>query len=105
MSNDSSSAAVRGSGFSAGLGAVLTYTCQGRSGIYGATMGANGAGEWCVLFMGTPVDAENAAAEYLRRLERGGYRISAHSIVTNEPRFTGNSIRSVQAPLPGGFSA
>ena len=88
-----------------GLGAVLTYTCQGRSGIYGATMGANGAGEWCVLFMGTPVDAENAAAEYLRRLERGGYRISAHSIVTNEPRFTGNSIRSVQAPLPGGFSA
>jgi hypothetical protein len=34
MSDNDSSAADRGSGLSAGLGAVLTYTCQGRSGIY-----------------------------------------------------------------------
>lgn len=89
------------SALSAGLGAVLTYTSSGRSGVHGMTMGADGSGNFAVLFMGNSADAENAATEYLRRLQRAGYRISAAHIVPNEQLFTGTAIRVVDAPLPG----
>lgn len=83
------------------LGAVLTYTSSGRSGVHGMTIGADGSGNFAVLFIGTSAEAENAATEYLRRLRRAGYRISAAHIVPNEQLFTGTTIRVVGAPLPG----
>jgi hypothetical protein len=83
-----------------GLGAVLTYTSNGRSGVHGMTMGADSSGNFAVLFMGNAVDAENAATEYLRRLQQAGYRISAAHIVPNVPLFSGTAIRVVDAPLP-----
>ena len=87
-------------GSNAGLGAVLTYRSAGRSGVHGMTLGAAGEGDFAVLFTGNQADAEFAAAEYLRRLVNGGWRITASMIVPNEPRFTGESIRTVAAPLP-----
>lgn len=87
------------SAFIAGLGAVLTYTSNGRSGVHGMTIGADGSGDFAVLFMGTWADSENAAAEYLSRLHQAGYRISTAHIVPNQRRFSGDSVRVVDAPL------
>lgn len=86
--------------FCAGLGAVLTYTSNGRSGVHGMTIGADGSGDFAVLFMGTWADSESAAAEYLSRLQQAGYRISTAHIVPNERLFSGTSVRVVDAPLP-----
>lgn len=83
------------------LGAVLTYSTTGRAGVCGMTVGANGAGEYAVLFMGNPADAEMAAREYVRRLERAGWRLRSATIVPNEPTFGGTTVRVVGAPLPG----
>jgi len=88
------------SAFCAGLGAVLTYTSNGRSGVHGMTIGADGSGDFAVLFMGTAADSENAATEYLRRLQQAGHRISAAHLVPNERLFSGTSVRVVDAPLP-----
>ena len=87
------------SAFCAGLGAVLTYTSNGRSGVHGMTIGADGSGDFAVLFMGTWADSESSAAEYLSRLHQAGYRISTAHIVPNQRRFSGDSVRVVDAPL------
>lgn len=88
------------SAFISGLGAVLTYTSNGRSGVHGMTIGADGSGNFAVLFMGTSTDSENAATEYLSRLQQAGYRISAAHIVPNQRLFSGTSVRVVDSPLP-----
>ena len=97
---DANEATIGAVASTAGLGAVLTYATAGRSGVHGMTIGADGAGEWAVLFMGNPGDAEMAALEYLRRLERAGWRIKSAAIVPNERQFSGESVRIVNAPPP-----
>lgn len=101
MTIDETTDADSASRLSAGLGAVLTYATTGRAGVHGMTIGADGSGEYAVLFMGNAVDAENAAREYFRRLERAGWRLMSAAIVTNEPTFCGETVRIVNAPLPG----
>ena len=83
------------------LGAVLTYSTTGRAGVHGMTMGAAGEGEYAVIFMGSANEAEAAAREYVRRLERAGYQLKSATLVVNEPSPFGEFVRIVTAPLPG----
>ena len=85
------------SGLSEVLGAVLTYRTTGHNRPCGQTIGANGLGEYVVLITGDPVDAEQAAREYLRNLERNGYRITEAILVTNEDAYAGKPISVIQA--------
>lgn len=79
------------------LGCVLTYSTTGHNRPCGQTIGANGLGEYVVLITGDTVDAEQAAREYLRNLERNGYRITEAIIVTNEEAYSGKPISVMQA--------
>lgn len=81
-----------------GLGAVLTYRTKGHNRPCGQTIGANGAGEFAVLISGKPEDAWAFAGEYLRDLERRGYRIEEAILVTNEECYSGPQIITAQAP-------
>ena len=83
------------------IGAVLTYTTSGRSGVHGTTIGANGQGTHAVLFVGDPYEAELSAEEWLNRLKRGGYHITEAAIVPKGRSFSGQMIRVVDAPLKG----
>jgi len=59
------------------LGGVLSYSTTGHNRPCGQTIGANGAGDFCLLITGNPQRAEVKAREYLRNLESRGYRITA----------------------------
>jgi len=83
------------------LGAVLTYSTTWRAGVHGMTMGAAGEGEYVVIFIGPPNEAEAAAREYVRRLERVGHRLKSASLVVNEPSAFCEPVRIVTVPLPG----
>ena len=92
---DSAATTGAASELSAGLGAVLTYRNDGRAGVGGQQVGADGAGTYAVLFMGDPYEAAGAAREYVSRL-RG--RIRDVVVVTNEPMYLGPAITVVEAP-------
>ena len=84
------------------LGAVLVYEDQGGSGVYGQIVGADGSGQFSVLFFGSPNTAHAAARDYLRRLEASGRRITSAYVVTNEDGYSGPHVRTVVvAELPG----
>ena len=74
------------------LGAVLTYKTSGCRRAHGQTIGADGAGEFSVLFMGSPDDADTAAREYLAKMQRAGMTIQSAMVVRNEPHFLGDSV-------------
>ena len=80
------------------LGAVLTYRTTGHNRPCGQTIGANGLGEYVVLITGDPDHAYQAAREYLRDLERNGYRITEAILVTNEDAYSGKPISVIHAP-------
>lgn len=85
----------------ANLGAVLTYSTTGRAGLHGMTLGAAGEGSYAVIFMGAASEAEAAAREYVRRLERAGYQLKGATMVVNEPSVFSEPVRIVTVPLPG----
>lgn len=69
--------------------------------MHGTTIGAAGEGEYAVIFMGAANEAEAAAREYVRRLERAGYRLKSATMVVNEPSAFCEPVRIVTVPLPG----
>lgn len=58
------------------LGGVLSYTTEGIQGVCGQTVGANGAGDYSVLLLGSPEEAGHAARAYLQELERNRHKIT-----------------------------
>ena len=57
--------------FSEGLCAVLTYKDRGYKGVGGQTVGADGSGEYAVIFDAeTAEKAGEAAAKYIREIDR-----------------------------------
>ena len=81
------------------IGAVMTYSSDGMSGVAGQMLGADGSGDFAVLFTGERADCEAAARLYYRRLEKAGHRLNAVSIVANDRGWKGDSVRIVSAPL------
>jgi len=65
------------------IGAVLSYSTAGHSRACGQTVGGNGSGDYSVIFMGNPDDAEEKARQYIRDIERSGYRITQTIITAN----------------------
>ena len=64
--------------------AVLLYRTTGQSEeYYGASSGVCGPGTYAVLFDGDPIDAENAAREYLHLVKCTGYKIQEWKIFCN----------------------
>ena len=77
------------------LGAVLSYSTTGHNKPFGQTIGANGCGDFSVLIKGAPDDAEDIARQYLKDLERDGYRIT-HAIITRNDElasYNGNPLK------------
>ena len=83
---------------SALLGAVLTYTDPGGHGACGNTVGADGCGDYAVLFTGSSEVAETAAREYINSLQRcmGGVRNIC--LVTAEEGWLGCTITIIETP-------
>lgn len=77
------------------LGGVLSYTTTGHRRPCGQTVGANGAGDFCIVFLGNREDAEIKAREHLRKMETNGYRITAAIFVPNDDLggYGGNPLR------------
>lgn len=77
------------------LGGVLSYSTTGHNKPCGQTVGANGCGDYCILFGGTPDDADKKARDYIRSLERAGYKLTAVIFVPNDPDggYYGNPLR------------
>ena len=66
------------------LGGVLSYTTTGHKRPCGQTIGANGAGDFCIVFLVNREQAETRAREHLRKMEANGYRITAAIFVPND---------------------
>ena len=80
------------------LGAVLTYETDGYGGAGGQQVGADGRGEYAVIFTGNPEDAETAARDYLNKLRTSGNRIRTFTIVANYEGYYGLPIAIVNSP-------
>ncbi len=52
------------------IGAVITYYDTGTKQRCGQTMGADGSGGYCVVFLGEPEQAEEAAREYIKKIDK-----------------------------------
>ena len=79
---------------SALLGAVLTYTDPGGHGACGNTVGADGRGDYAVLFMGSSEVAETAAREYINSLQ--SRRVRNICLVTAEEGWLGCPITIIE---------
>ena len=77
------------------LGGVLSYTTTGHRRVCGNTVGANGCGDYCIVFLGNKEQAENKARDHLRKMEANGYRITAAIFVPNDEMggYNGNPLR------------
>lgn len=79
---------------------VLVYRDKGRSGVGGQTIGANGAGEFAVVYYGMDeAEADIHARATVRGLEAGGHKITEAFIVSGEG-YHGPVITHVGLPLP-----
>lgn len=56
------------------IGGVLSYSTAGHGRACGQVIGANGAGDFCVIFTGSPDEAAETARQFVRRLEHEGHR-------------------------------
>jgi hypothetical protein len=75
------------------IGAVLTYSTPGHSRPCGQTSGANGAGQYAIIYYGSPEEADSKAGEHIRELERFGYKLDSVHLVLLGETFSGRSIR------------
>lgn len=64
--------------------AVLVYRSKGRPGAHGQTLGANGAGEFAVVYRGDEFAALVKANEEIRALEAAGHRLDFAAIIHGE---------------------
>lgn len=64
--------------------AVLAYRSNGRRGAHGQTIGADGSGDFVVLYRGDEFAALVKANEEIRTLEAAGHRLSFAAIVHGE---------------------
>jgi len=64
--------------------ALLVYKSKGRPGAHGQTLGANGAGEFAVLYRGDEFAALVKANEEIRALEAAGHRLDFAAIIHGE---------------------
>lgn len=89
------SPSVNAAMLSALLGGVLSYTTTGHRRVCGNTIGANGCGDFCIVFLGDREQAEVKARDYLREMEANGYRITAAIFVPNDELggYGGNPLR------------
>lgn len=65
-------------------GCILTIKSKGRSGVCGATIGAEGSGETGFVIHGDPEAAHAWAVEYVRAMERAGHRIESATVVRSD---------------------
>ena len=63
------------------IGAVLSYSTTGHNHPCGATVGADGRGDFSIVITGPPDEAEDAARQYLQGLEQQGLHIT-HAIIS-----------------------
>jgi hypothetical protein len=78
------------------LGGVLSYTTTGHRRPCGQALGANGAGDFCIVFLCDREQAETKARDYLRKMESNGYRITTALFVPNDKNdggYGGNPLR------------
>jgi len=80
-----------------GLGAILTYTSKGSGRVGGQQVGADGSGDYAVMFYGDPQSAEDAAYEYVREMQRKGTRIKYATVVACGAEFGyyGNPVSAI----------
>lgn len=81
------------------IGAILAYDTKGHSKPCGQTMGANGVGQFVVIFHGTIEQSDAAAREHIRSLERAGHRFNACLLVNAEEGYHGPVITHVNANI------
>ena len=81
------------------LGGVLSYSTSGHNRPCGQTIGANGAGDFCLLITGDPQRAEETARQHLRNMESRGYRITSAIFTPHDEMasYCGNPITVVSA--------
>ncbi|RQR87671.1 MULTISPECIES: hypothetical protein [unclassified Burkholderia] len=63
---------------------VLTYSTKGHSRPCGQTMGANGCGEFAILYYGNIETADKAARAHLNDMQRASYRFDWTSIIRSD---------------------
>lgn len=80
------------------LGAVLTYATDGYGGARGQQVGADGRGEYAVVFIGAPEKAESAARDYYKKLVASGSRIKQATIVANYEGYYGMPVTIIDCP-------
>jgi hypothetical protein len=99
LKTTSSAALAQPVAVDAAIGAVLAYDTKGHNKPCGQMIGANGAGQFVVIFHGTSEQGNAAAREHIRSLERSGYRFNSCLVVDSEEGYHGPVITHVNAAI------
>ena len=75
------------------IGAVLFFDSPGSRGPHNQTIGADGSGEKCVIFLGEVEEAHSKALQYLKDYQGYlGRRVKTCFIVRNEEGVSGQPV-------------
>lgn len=80
------------------IGAVLVFRDNGTHRPCGQTVGADGKGDYAYVFKGNVRDAENAAREFIKKLEvEYPRRIGPVMLITTDETYNGVLLKIIQA--------
>jgi len=74
--------------------AILTYEDTGNKGVCGQTVGANGAGEFCIIYNGDEEKIHATAKELLQKLERDR-RLGKWIMVYDQEQYGGQAVKEI----------
>lgn len=77
------------------IGGILCYSTTGHMRACGQTIGANGRGEFAIILLGTPEQADVKAREIIGGMKADGYRFSSVVFVPNDElaSYSGNPLK------------
>jgi hypothetical protein len=74
--------------------AVLTYEDKGSKGICGQVIGADGAGEFCIIYTGSEMKIHESSKELLENLDNQG-RLGKWFLIYDIDTYSGKTVKDV----------
>ena len=75
--------------------AILTYDTKGHIHPCGQTVGANGAGQFAIVYYCSIEEASRDANQRIKSLEKAGHKVESIHFIENGMNFGGHTIKQV----------
>jgi hypothetical protein len=84
------------------IAAVLALDVEGRPGVCGQTIGADGSGQFAYVIRGTVEQADRWAIDHIRQREKAGQRIVSCVLVFSDEGYSGPMLKEIDSARAAG---